>query len=89
MSKELLERIVFAQNRACTCLTKTPDPEWHSAHCAYRTLQDCEEAITELTRQRDELLAALEAVIYFDGDICSAALLQARKAIARVKGGAA
>lgn len=50
--EDLLVRLRLAQCGSCSCMTKTPDPQYHAAHCATRVLQ---EAISEITTLRAKM----------------------------------
>lgn len=39
-SDDILTRLLLAQCGACTCLTKTPDEQYHATNCTYRVLRE-------------------------------------------------
>lgn len=42
---DALAVLMKAQVASCTCLTKTPDPDWHREGCRYRILREAEAMI--------------------------------------------
>lgn len=42
---DALAVLMKAQIASCTCLTKTPDPDWHREGCRYRILREAEAMI--------------------------------------------
>lgn len=45
---DILTRLMMAQCGSCSCMTKTPEPQYHAPHCATRVLQEAAEEITAL-----------------------------------------
>ena len=60
----LLDRLFEAQVAGCSCMTKTPDIQYHSATCHYRLH---EEALQEIERLRNPDTLALLAQEISDG----------------------
>lgn len=52
--RDVLARLNYVNPR-CTCLTKTPEPQYHDELCMYRVVRDAEAEIVRL-RTRVEML---------------------------------
>lgn len=52
--KDIADRLLFATIASCTCLTKTPDHEWHQENCKYRIVIEAREEILKLRDQLKE-----------------------------------
>ena len=88
---------------SCNCMTKTPDAKHHAKGCKYRLICErddekryritWEERFSNLKKERDDLLAALEDVVFSaspsprDNPTMWVAWEQARSSIAKAKGG--
>jgi len=57
--RDILVRLAYSHVQ-CTCLTKTPEPEYHEELCLYRIIRDAESAILQL-REDAETLADIKA----------------------------
>lgn len=56
---DLMVRLVMAETGSCTCLTKTPEPEYHDILCRYRTIRDAQSALSQVRKQAYEKAAVL------------------------------
>lgn len=63
----LLIQLVLAKCGSCTCLTKTPEPQYHANNCIYRLLSEAADAIVSL-REIAERWAAIETLMIL-GDV--------------------
>lgn len=59
----LLDRLHLATIGSCTCLTKTPDPQYHDNMCPYRLYRESAEEIEKLSSGRK---AAVESSVTED-----------------------
>jgi hypothetical protein len=53
---DIVWRLIYQCNSSCSCLTKTPEPEYHELNCRYRVLMD---AITEIQELRNPINATI------------------------------
>ena len=59
--RDILVRLSYVTPR-CTCLTKTPETQYHDELCIYRVVHDAEAEILRL-RTRVDMLASYPAII--------------------------
>lgn len=80
---------------ACNCMTKTPNPKFHTTHCRYRCLTRASEELRRLSALNAELVAAPQELGGLEADGMHAAESsieaweRARALTAKAEGGAA
>lgn len=46
--KDINMKLLRASGCSCTCMTKTPEPEFHKESCTYRLIREAMELVNEL-----------------------------------------
>lgn len=55
MNNNLFRRLSQAQVAACTCMTKTPDIEYHDELCHFRLFRECQYEFMSIERENNSL----------------------------------